>query len=64
MCVKLSLKDVHDGGVYSSKKTKKRERESEGKKGGGETDLSKCPILENWLVLMTCHPKKNNVMES
>jgi len=26
MCVKLSHKDVHDGGVYNSKKTKKRER--------------------------------------
>lgn len=62
MCVKLSLKDVHDGGVYSSKKTKKREKAKE--KKGGKKDLSKCPILDNWLVLMTCHSKKNNVMES
>lgn len=51
--------------VFIVAKRQKREREKvKEKKGEGETDLSKCPILENWLVLMTCHPKKNNVMES
>lgn len=64
MCVKLSLKDVHDGGIYNSKKTKKREGEKAKEKKGGKKDLSKCPVIENWLVLMTCHPKKNSVMES
>ena len=32
MCVKLSHKDVHDGGVYNSKKTKKREGEKSQRK--------------------------------
>ena len=67
MYVKLSHKDVHDGGVYNSKKTEKKKRERGEKskrKKAGEKDLSKCPLIENWLVLMTCHPKKNDVMES
>lgn len=32
MYVKLSHKDVHDGGVYNSKKTEKKKKEREGKK--------------------------------
>lgn len=32
MYVKLSHKDVHDGGVYNSKKTEKKKKRERGKK--------------------------------
>lgn len=50
--------------IIAKRPKKEREGKKSQRKKGGEKDLSKCPIMENWLVLMTCHPKKNDVMES
>lgn len=61
MVVFIIAKKEEGEGEQERKERKGKEKR---KKKKGEKEQSKCPIIENWLVLMACSPENNDAVES